>query len=765
MNPNVERGGFLEQSRLNELLILEDRILEDRRMLVNMTREINNPESEFIKRKLATLEIELQHMSGQIDYMKRKCASSQQSLVNQPMNNQSMNNQSIPEMSVPRVTTQAVPTQTVPTQTVPTQVAPTMAKPAVQMSAVQISAVQSSVVQTPVKQTPINQTQYNAESDFEKTFGKSFMGIAASVLIFISIILFATLLLPMLGDGAKMAIMYIVSGAFLGIGAYRLNKDKDNKFNISLTGCGLGALFISLLLSNIYFKVLGDILLYVLIAVWGCLVCIFAKNKNYIFQIIGEIGVLIATIFGCVLCLGERDTTKFIALLVFYGITSAIFYLVNYEEEYFDNLCYHFFAIIGSIVITATCERFSGMEATICHIIACVILLLNIVGSMSHKLDKEQVCFGTFTSVHIICMALITSYIVPDEAIWGIVVYVSAMIMTFVISFKKSELQGGLNTLSTTCVLIAFVGLIVNGSAYTYGFIWLMIIPLLVYGYVRNQLFYKVISLIMIYIYLFVHDYDKGIIHYIYMLVVLSVAYGCMYYFKKQHEKIQKGFLNVAVLLFVGIYTYGLLTDIFGHADTTEEIIMTVVYVSYFLVNVLCYKVLFAYNFATSEKEENHIIFNIANLVAMGWGLTLVSNGGSAVIHFINILVAFAAFMLKTKSTLEQKDGKLSLNLYVGVKFTLFLIVVLNSLDAANYIMSIGCLLLAILLILVGFKGDYKYLRIYGLGLTMLSIFKLLMIDVQYENTLGNALSFFVSGILCFAISMTYNYLDKKMKE
>ena len=186
----------MEQSRLNELLILEDRILEDRRMLVNMTREINNPESEFIKRKLATLEIELQHMSGQIDYMKRKCASSQQSVVNQSVinesvNNQPVNNRPVPEMSVPRVAAQAgpkpaVPTQAVPTQAAPTQTVPTMAKPAVQMP-----AVQSSVVQTPVKQTPINQTQYNGESDFEKTFGKSFMGIAASVLIFISIILFA----------------------------------------------------------------------------------------------------------------------------------------------------------------------------------------------------------------------------------------------------------------------------------------------------------------------------------------------------------------------------------------------------------------------------------------------------------------------------------------------------------------------------------------------------------------------------------------------
>jgi uncharacterized membrane protein len=91
-------------------------------------------------------------------------------------------------------------------------------------------------------------------------------------------------------------------------------------------------------------------------------------------------------------------------------------------------------------------------------------------------------------------------------------------------------------------------------------------------------------------------------------------------------------------------------------------------------------------------------------------------------------------------------------------------VVVLSALDAVNYVISIACLLLAILFILIGFKGSYKYLRIYGLGLTMISIFKLLMLDIKYDNTLGYAISFFVSGLLCFAISMIYNYLDKKMK-
>jgi hypothetical protein len=36
------------------------------------------------------------------------------------------------------------------------------------------------------------------------------------------------------------------------------------------------------------------------------------------------------------------------------------------------------------------------------------------------------------------------------------------------------------------------------------------------------------------------------------------------------------------------------------------------------------------------------------------------------------------------------------------------------------------------------------------------------MIDTTYENTLGHALSFLISGILCFAISAIYNHFAKQ---
>ena len=63
---------------------------------------------------------------------------------------------------------------------------------------------------------------------------------------------------------------------------------------------------------------------------------------------------------------------------------------------------------------------------------------------------------------------------------------------------------------------------------------------------------------------------------------------------------------------------------------------------------------------------------------------------------------------------------------------------------------------------MTGFGIRVKSLRIYGLVLSMVSVFKLLLIDIAYGGLLQLAAVFFVSGLLCFAISMIYNMIDKK---
>ena len=120
--------------------------------------------------------------------------------------------------------------------------------------------------------------------------------------------------------------------------------------------------------------------------------------------------------------------------------------------------------------------------------------------------------------------------------------------------------------------------------------------------------------------------------------------------------------------------------------------------------------------------------------------------------------------MLNASKQLKDEERKMY-GPYVGLKFTVLMVVILSSFNAENFLISIFCFLFAILSVTVGFIVKHKGLRIYGLILSLISVVKLVMIDITYDNTLGHALSFFISGVLCFVISAIYTHVEKKMQD
>lgn len=115
------------------------------------------------------------------------------------------------------------------------------------------------------------------------------MGIFTSVLIFVSFILFATLLAPFITDTVKMAAMYIVI---------------------------------------------------ILFAVFGLI-----KLKNYHNKLYR--GITIALLFGIILCVKTEDTAKFFLLNLFFVVTATIFYVSNYSREFHKNIISNVFNIVN----------------------------------------------------------------------------------------------------------------------------------------------------------------------------------------------------------------------------------------------------------------------------------------------------------------------------------------------------------------------------------------------------------------------------------
>jgi uncharacterized membrane protein len=164
------------------------------------------------------------------------------------------------------------------------------------------------------------------------------------------------------------------------------------------------------------------------------------------------------------------------------------------------------------------------------------------------------------------------------------------------------------------------------------------------------------------------------------------------------------------------------------------------------------------------RQSAMRITAQIIHGILMCSSLFLIAFADKMPVHCIAILWALVLFIVNTRNLLQKYTG-MAAGIYVGIKFTILLIVVMTSFDTASFTVSIGCFVLAIVSIVLGFAFRYKSLRIYGLVLSMLSVLKLLLVDMAYGSMVERAVGFFVSGMLCFAISLIYNTIDKRLEE
>ena len=196
--------------------------------------------------------------------------------------------------------------------------------------------------------------------------------------------------------------------------------------------------------------------------------------------------------------------------------------------------------------------------------------------------------------------------------------------------------------------------------------------------------------------------------------------------------------------------------------DWDPEVTCTILLMVNGGLNFAAVKTPFGRNWLTEDEEKSVTITSyVINAFLMFVSLLMMNDSDYAVTHVLIVLVAILLFTINSFTLLKSEN--VPKVIYVGLKFTILLICILASFDAVNYVISISVFIMAILLILLGFKLKLKSLRVYGLVTTMIFAVKLVMIDITYDNVLGNALSFFISGLICFGISALYSIADKKL--
>jgi len=128
-----------------------------------------------------------------------------------------------------------------------------------------------------------------------------------------------------------------------------------------------------------------------------------------------------------------------------------------------------------------------------------------------------------------------------------------------------------------------------------------------------------------------------------------------------------------------------------------------------------------------------------------------------------NIIIVILAFI-----NLPIKDkGSPGRYIYTSIKFTVLIYYSLWIYKTPNSVISICMIAFAVVCIFLGFRNRLtgKELRIYGLVMTLIFVVQFMIIDISYNSSALKALSYLISGTLCFGISFIYNYFEKKGKK
>ena len=591
--------------------------------------------------------------------------------------------------------------------------------------------------------------------DIENFIGKSSMGVMASVLIFISIIFFAVAILPYITDTIKMITMYAVSTAFIAVGLLLLKKT-GKLFYMILSACGMGALYISILMSNIYFKAIGDIVLYLFILVWAVGIAAVAKNSIRTFSIVGNFGIIISVILGTFKCIGADDTAKFTVLMVFFILSAVIYGVANnrfYYSNTISNLIGILFLVLGYsvidarnpllfIILVATClAQFTYITHRqispyfVFNVLHKWILFI-VLGFFiySHEVLSENTDFRLDN--YIFCAAI---YLISLLSIWFTKVYYSKI--------KKADQYKSslvIQIADIVTITIAALALDIHSSI----FVLLVPVVFFVIGYLKADEKYIIATVATLGLSVFINDcMFTGIL----ILAASSVLVGLYHKTYRKNSDSIKAWTSIVIRI-AGLQ---LLKDIFENINLYKDIRGTIV-----LLILLAIDMTFKY--LLSNKKKHKAVVCVADISSVICAMTVTVKllwFDEGYIYYLTLLIGCIIFMnnvgrfISSRQTMKQ--------IYAMLKLSLYLFIIFTSLEKTTIVLSVAFFVAAIIWVLLGFKIEAKPVRLYGLITAIISMAKLLLIDIQYNSSLGKAAGFFMCGILAFIISFIYNKFEK----
>ncbi|MBR6459759.1 MAG: DUF2339 domain-containing protein [Actinomycetaceae bacterium] len=651
-------------------------------------------------------------------------------------------------------------------------------------------------------------------ASMEKIIGKNILPFLAAGLVFIGLIFLAILVVPSLTNFQRFIGMFALSGAIFAVG-FVLARRKKNIFSVALLGTGIGALFISILMTRIYFNYLGDIPTFALLLVWMIVCMALVKMFNSLtLSITAHVGMAISIIFAFYQGFDQQRALIVVAYQIIATIVIVGGSLLAYRKTYrFGLLASLALTIIATIVI-----RDQNLAEVSTTVIVTSLLIQFVTASVlsfflatsSAKLKKEaRLGFHYANKAIWIILTILALYPAVLHGMMGaltldrlpslndeqslLVETIPALvcIAAFVAHALISALLERSIGMPADMVRVSVISTLSAGALMA---LYQMATTIHYDGSVPIP-FLFVFALIALGIARLLHDHIYTIFATILLAAEATIAIAMTY--SLSHMPAFVGFIWIAAIMATSVAIYAMwqpaekrraflpiliilnlvffevtLPQVVGLADKTFAddwtLSLSIVLLVLAVLRIVNIEALMG------MTKGQHVIFAINEYcVALVAVLTVGISGYHATVAtqillwIATVLVIVMSFLRiiqsRNVSALHPQPIQYlsAIMLTLATQAPLFGLIDLG--EGSPFVSSVVAMFVALVLVGMGFALRLKPVRLYGLGLTIFAVLKLTTYDVSNISSVGRVIAFIVGGLIAFGISALYNYADKRL--
>lgn len=630
----------------------------------------------------------------------------------------------------------------------------------------------------------------------ELFFGRNIVGIVAAVLMFISLICCAVAVAPMLNDVMKMCVILLVSAALTVTGF--IYEHKRHSFPAQLIlGSGMGCFFITIIVSELVFHIINPYICLLLLLIWaGFQSFLIWKTKSSVMSFI-MILAMVALIW-----IPHPGTEHWMIIIA--RVLCLVLLIVS--QKWAKYKAYYFAALLTSaatltILLLTSCIMINFPTNELITKIECIlytIMLLPIAGLLMKYL-KDNFSKPLATNICFNCCILLAAYIgcigmfngqynwqyanlYMPTIIFGVYSFIYLIITARIFNGGKLFGDPNVNYVYLPIISILAINCLLDiNMAEPYCYIMLACKCLILYillivltranrnasgtGVVVATTWTAVSLLVAVIVILLASGkFWAGLSVY--------VTCGILVLWIIRQLANKKQFSPSTGLAFLLIGEFSVLLLMYNRGEQHYSIITILILSIFLALNYMKEKGTISLKCIIPTNRDTLLINELCVVPVISCAVIIYRLTNIDLIEVIVTVCALSIFSLIVISQLlspRQKVGKsLSVNgqsimCVIMLTLLVFDIMQITNVNTILLLPRVITMLVALAFVIFGFKRNIKALRIYGLILALVMIMGIVLIDVPSNDLLIKSGALFVGAVVCFAISIGYNIMDKRL--